>query len=99
MAYTHLLFDFFGTLVDYSASRVEQGYQTAHGILADAGAQLHYDAFLSTWDAYCETFDLRAAADCREYSMDTLCSSFLGEVLPATPPPALVHRFRDAYLD
>jgi hypothetical protein len=30
---TGILFDFFGTLVEYSASRVEQGYDATHKLL------------------------------------------------------------------
>jgi putative hydrolase of the HAD superfamily len=98
MDYTHLLFDFFGTLVDYSPSRIEQGYPTTHAALSDAGASLRYEAFLSEWDAHWEAFDRRAEDELVEYSMDTLCTSFLSQVLPQAPPPQLVSRFRDAYL-
>jgi putative hydrolase of the HAD superfamily len=98
MDYTHLLFDFFGTLVDYSRSRVEQGYPITHAALSDAGASLPYEDFLSAWDAHFEAFDRRAEDELAEYSMDTLWTSFLSQVLPQAPTPQLVQRLRDAYL-
>jgi putative hydrolase of the HAD superfamily len=98
MHYTHLLFDFFGTLVDYSPSRVEQGYPITHAALSGAGASLRYEDFLSAWDEHFEAFDRRAEDELAEYSMDTLCTSFLSQVLPRAPSPPLVSRFRDAYL-
>jgi putative hydrolase of the HAD superfamily len=99
MPYTHVLFDFFGTLVSYSASHIAQGHARTHSVLAQAGSSLPYDRFLGVWDAHFEAFDRRADSSLTEYSMDELCSSFLRELVPVAPHERLVHRFRDAYLD
>jgi putative hydrolase of the HAD superfamily len=98
MRYTHLLFDFFGTLVDYSPSRTEQGFEAAHAILSQAGATLSYGDFLATWDAHFEGFDRRASVDHSEYSMDEVCASFFAQHLRFSAKPELIGRFRDAYL-
>jgi len=41
---THVLFDFFGTLVEYSPSRTDQGYDRSFSLLRDAGLRLGYEA-------------------------------------------------------
>lgn len=46
---THLLFDFFGTLVDTSPSRTEQGVEASFGLLQREGTALDYDGFLALW--------------------------------------------------
>jgi hypothetical protein len=42
-----ILFDFFGTLVSYSPSRVDQGYPRCHAFLREHGSALSYDDFLA----------------------------------------------------
>lgn len=95
---THLLFDFFGTLVEYSESRTEQGYDRAHEILVLNGAKLGYQAFLERWSAVCREFDLQAEMSQDEYSMDQVVTRFLNRVLASQPSAALVDSFRDTYL-
>jgi len=95
---THLLFDFFGTLVEYSESRTEQGYERSHAILVANAASLGYQEFLERWSAVCREFDLQAEASQDEYSMDQVVTEFLGRVLASQPSAALVDVFRDTYL-
>ena len=59
---THLYFDFFGTLVAYPESRVEQGFQASYEVLLKAGAETTYANFLDRWqlsspDQFEQTFD------------------------------------------
>src|SRR5690242_9038099 len=95
---THLLFDFFGTLVEYSESRTEQGYQRSHEILVANGAKLGYPEFLEQWSAVCREFDLRAEASQDEHSMDQVVTEFLRRVLASQPSVDVVNVFRDTYL-
>ena len=60
MATTHLLFDFFRTLVAYSESRVEQGFQQSHEVLRQNGAHIDYATFLERWDGTFDEFETRA---------------------------------------
>jgi haloacid dehalogenase superfamily, subfamily IA, variant 1 with third motif having Dx(3-4)D or Dx(3-4)E len=94
----HVLFDFFGTLVAYSESRVEQGFQRSYEILVRAGAQVDYSGFLEWWSRTFEEFDMRAQLSLDEYSMDEVCEKFLQRVLPKPPDAEVIARFRDAYL-
>ncbi|MFD0567391.1 HAD family hydrolase [Kitasatospora saccharophila] len=95
---SHLLFDFFGTLVDYSPSRTEQGYPRSHALLREFGAALDYAGFLSAWSATTARFDRETAADEREFSVDEVAAAFLAEALPAAPTGSQVAGFVAAYL-
>ncbi len=70
--WTHVLFDFFGTLVSYSPSRTEQGYNRSHGLLQRFGAELTYERFLATWDRRFADYDRRSDVDDREFAMGDL---------------------------
>jgi putative hydrolase of the HAD superfamily len=95
---THLLFDFFGTLVDYSPSRTEQGYQRSHALLHDFGGQLGYERFLQVWSATSDRFDQDSALEEREFSMVDVTTAFLRAVLPVEPTPGQVDTFVETYL-
>ena len=95
---THILFDFFGTLVEYSDSRTEQGYKGSHSALLSYGASLGYIEFLERWSKTFHNFDLESEATQDEYSMDDVVSGFLTEVFGPDFPPDLVPVFRDTYL-
>jgi putative hydrolase of the HAD superfamily len=96
---THLLFDFFGTLVTYSESRTEQGYSRSHELLLSLGVDTPYSRFLEEWVRMFEVFEARARADLAEYSMDSVCIEFLKRTLLRAPDEPTVVAFRDVYLD
>lgn len=96
---THVLFDFFGTLVGYSASRTEQGYGRSFALLQRAGTGLDYDGFLALWTRVSAEFDQRAEATHREFSMTELGCAFAERALPREAPPGFVDEFVATYLD
>jgi putative hydrolase of the HAD superfamily len=96
---THVLFDFFGTLVAYSESRTAQRLDGSHALLIAAGARLDYDEYTRAWDGAFEEHEQRALQSMDEFSMDQVCSTFLPTVLPRAPEHALLASFRDAFLD
>jgi len=98
MVLTHLFFDFFGTLVDYSASRIDQGYEQSHRILTDAGSDIGYNEFLRVWDHVAGRFDADAEKSQNEYSMHQVCGAFLEQVLEDLPSSELLEHFIDRYL-
>jgi putative hydrolase of the HAD superfamily len=98
MAPTHVLFDFFGTLVRYSASRTEQGYERSHALLREAGCALGYDAFLALWSEVSEAFEAEADRTHREFSMQELGAAFFTRALGRAPAP-LVSEFVATYVD
>jgi len=94
---THVLFDFFGTLVDYSPSRTEQGYERSFELLQAAGCKLDYQAFLSLWSEVSAEFDEVAERTGREFSMVNLGRVFLRRVIE-TPADRIVHEFVQTYV-
>ena len=62
---TVLLFDFFGTLVDYSPSRTAQGFRRSHALVP----HLPYEEFLGAVDTTFAAFDRRSDLDDSEFSM------------------------------
>jgi putative hydrolase of the HAD superfamily len=97
-ALTHVLFDFFGTLVTYSKSLVEQGYERSYEVLAAAETSVDYSGFLERWSDTFEEFELRAQQSLDEFSMDEVCAEFLRRVLPQSASVEVSARFRDTYL-
>jgi putative hydrolase of the HAD superfamily len=95
---THVLFDFFGTLVEYSPSRTEQGYSAVHALVQGMGVDLGYEQFLDEWTAESAGFDQRSAADDSEFSMAEVATAFLSRVLARAPTSAEVDELVDTYL-
>jgi putative hydrolase of the HAD superfamily len=95
---THIFLDFFGTLVDYSDSRTEQGYHRSHDVLRGFGAELTYEEMLETWTRISDEFDRETAEDEHEYSLTELGGAFLAEVLGRHPTSAQVEVFTTSYL-
>lgn len=94
---THVFFDFFGTLVEYSASRIEQGYERSFGLVQEAGASLDYAQFLSIWSEVSGQFDAAAEQSRREFSMVELGTAFFRRVLGASEE-TLVRDFVRTYV-
>ncbi|MEV0386009.1 HAD family hydrolase [Nonomuraea sp. NPDC050643] len=98
MRRTHILFDFFGTLVDYSPSRTEQGYDASYALLRRFGATLSYEGFLETWSRVSAELDRLSDVDDHEFSMAEAGTALLREILPREPGPAEVEEFVTAYV-
>lgn len=94
---SHVLFDFFGTLVAYSPSRTQQGYARTFQLLREAGSALDYAGFLTLWSTISEAHETAAAASLREFSMRQVAWTFLEEAAPAVDE-ALSEAFVSTYL-
>lgn len=95
---THILFDFFGTLVTYSESRVEQGYPQSYKLLIDSGSAFTYQAFLNEWDRLFREFEQQSTLSHNEFSMTEICECFLRNILGKAQKFDLIESFRDTYL-
>ena len=72
-----ILFDFFGTLVDYNPSRTGQGFPETHRIIGEMGGHLSYEEFVAVWDRTFSEYERRTALDDREFSMTDVATSVL----------------------
>lgn len=95
---THLLLDFFGTLVSYSPSRTEQGYHATYALVRSMGASVDYPGFLQAWAAESALFDERSDVDDSEFSMDQVAAAYLTRTLRRDPDPPQISMFVEAYL-
>ena len=93
-----VLFDFFGTLVHYSASRTEQGYSRSFACLQRAGCKLDHAGFLELWSGISEELDARAARTLREFSMEELGRAFFARAFSEAPPRETLRAFLETYL-
>jgi len=96
---TAILFDFFGTLVEYSPSRVEQGYHATHELLLKEGIDISYAAFLENWVAVSEALDRWSRSTELEYSMEQVALQFIERVCPRRRSPEFSTRLWMSYLD
>ena len=94
-----ILFDFFGTLVTYSTSRVEQGYQQTHQLLVQSGIDVSYDAFIAEWVQSHEFWDQHTEATGREYAMNDVAVRFIGRVAPDHHSASLSARLWKSYIN
>jgi putative hydrolase of the HAD superfamily len=81
---THLLFDFFGTLVDYDVGHPPRPCGTL-ALLAGLGHPMTDHAFLAAWDANWSAWEGAYAPEHREFSMVEVAASFLRS-LAGSPP-------------
>jgi putative hydrolase of the HAD superfamily len=96
---THVLFDFFGTLVDYTAGRGEHAYERSFALVERAGARLDRAGALALWDDVYARFESEAAATHREFSMEEVCAAFLRGALVEAPSERLVRDFARLYVE
>lgn len=75
-----ILFDFFGTLVRYSASRTIQEYTQTHDYVRTNIIPLKYESFLETWDkSFCH-LEQQSRETHVEFSMKDVVSEFLDSI-------------------
>jgi putative hydrolase of the HAD superfamily len=77
VAATHILFDFFGTLVAYQHRPDIDGYQRSHEVLAKAGYEGGYSAFVTLWETAYADLEREAKTTHREFSMRDLAESVI----------------------
>ena len=95
---THILFDFFGTLVAYSPSRTEQGYERSYALIENMGCSIGYAEFLHLGDDIFASFEKQSLVHCREFSMMEACSAVLKALLKRSPSAEETAKFVGAYL-
>ncbi len=95
---SHLIFDFFGTLVRYSASRTDQGYRATHAFYRSAGGEMDYTAFVGCWSDAFMQLDASTAESHREYSMREAAEAFCGRA-SLDAGPDVIEKLAERYLE
>jgi putative hydrolase of the HAD superfamily len=84
---THVLLDFFGTLVDYSPEPPGLTYPRSHQVVRELGGSAGREEFLRVWAEEFDRLEDRAAADHAEFSIDDVGAAVLARLLPRRPQP------------
>jgi putative hydrolase of the HAD superfamily len=95
---THVLFDFFGTLVDYSPERCDREYPRTRAALKGLGIDLSADELAAGWEEAWYPFEERSQQDHREFSMMEVGSVFLRTLLGREPDEAATRALMDVYI-
>jgi len=95
---THLLFDFFGTLVDYSPERCDREYPRTRSFLDGLGLTMSADELAAGWEESWYPFEERSQLDHREFSMIDVGTVFLRSMLGREPDPAVTRELMDVYI-
>jgi putative hydrolase of the HAD superfamily len=95
---SHILFDFFGTLVAYDPAAPGLDFGSSYLLLREMGSELDYDQYLKSWSAVESRFDRQARRTGREFAMRDLITEFLSLSLCRVPAmgetDAMVGAFR-----
>ena len=92
-----VLFDFFGTLVEYSPSRSEQGYHDTHQLVVGGGLAIDYATFLNTWVEAAGLCDAWSQASGKEFAMYQVGEKF-AELAGWEAPDQLIDNIVDSYI-
>lgn len=85
-----VLFDFFGTLVDYQPDRSRLAYPVSHAMATALGYRGDHDRFVVEWDDASSVLDAEAERTHVEYSMTDAALAFAASAgLPLAPDDAV----------
>jgi len=94
---THVFLDFFGTVVEYSASRTDQGYERTHELATQLGSAMTYDESRAAWSAAFERLELETSVSLEEFSSNQVARLALGSLLDRTPEPREIQLSAETY--
>lgn len=73
---TTILFDFFGTLVDYEHRAAGDGFRGSHEWFVDAGGMLEYETYLEALAKVSDAFEAEAGRTHIEYRLEDFVDGF-----------------------
>jgi putative hydrolase of the HAD superfamily len=92
-----VLFDVFGTLVDFEPDVSRLAYPATHELLCGWGWEASHDDFVAAWATASAGLEAHAAVDHGEYGMLDVAASFAGASVPALSVERQA-RLADAFL-
>lgn len=85
-----ILFDFFGTLVEYQPDRRELSYPATHRLAVALGYRHDHTGFVTDWDAASAQLEADTADSHREFSMADTAEAFAARARLSLPDDAAV---------
>lgn len=95
---SHVLFDFFGTLVTYAPDGPDHDFSRSYRLLQDMGSGLGYDEYRTLWAEIGDRFDQEADHTGREFLMQDQSAEFLRQALAREPTADEADAMAGAYL-
>lgn len=96
---TDLIFDFFGTLVQYTSGPFHTApYSRTHDCLLHHGFAMPYDAFTAAFERVSHELEERAQQTGQEYHMEELGRRFFRAAFATDAPDAVVSAFVTVFL-
>ena len=75
-----LIFDLFGTLVDYEAGRTSQDFSRSFKKAAKLGCAIGYEDYIQVWDSAFLKMKQASAPDSSEFHLSEVCDLVVGEL-------------------
>jgi FMN phosphatase YigB (HAD superfamily) len=96
---TDLIFDFFGTLVQYTPGEFHTApYQRTHDYLLRYGYNISYAAFTSAFTAASQDLEAQAKQTCQEYHMYDVGRLFFRSAFAVDVPDSILTAFTTIFL-
>ena len=92
-----VLFDLFGTLVQYDAGRVSQDFSQTFKLFDGLANQLSYDTFIGAVDGVFSELDRWSAQHQQEYSMRDVAVQLFDRLNVTAPTDELMDQFAESY--
>lgn len=93
-----ILFDFFGTLVDYSEGTDGLSFAASHSVLCESGATVDEPTFLAAWATAFQRLESEAAASHVEFPFSAIVDGLLSELALSSVSGDFHDRFTEAFL-
>lgn len=93
-----ILFDFFGTLVDYAEGTEGQSFAEAHRVLRESGATVDEPSFLAAWGRAFQRLEASASESHTEFPFSAIVDGLLDELALASVSGDFHERFTDTFL-
>ena len=81
---TDIIFDFFGTLVNYEPDLAGKNFTTSHNYLLSQGFSIGYQTYLDGWAEAFEQLERQAQVDFQEYHMRDSAQRFIANAFQTT---------------
>lgn len=98
--YRDLIFDFFGTLVQYRAGSFHSApYEQTHQFLLESGFPIDYEAFVADYSRSADLLESQARASLGEYHMFDVARHFFQQSFQAVPDQTVLEGFVSHFMN
>lgn len=96
---TDLIFDFFGTLVNYDPGLADKDFAASHNYLISQGFSLDSQAYLDSWSEAFAQLEQQAQVDYQEYHMRAVAQRFFANAFHTAVSKSLADTLVELFLN